>query len=329
MKIKFSVSMPVHNAAKYLEEAIRSVLAQDDPNFELILVDDHSTDESLAICESWREKAPEKIRVFQSPYKGSLWARRECIHHSAGDFLYIMDADDTLCDRHALSLWAETIRKTGCDLILFNETETPPAVFRNTPDGAVLEGEALLTLYEDILSMGDLNPLWNKAFSRSLIDPDDTPYLEHLWLSHGTDFFQSVAITSAAKRAVYLNKKLYEYRETPGSITHRYNPEMFRSALALIDRRREFARTWNPQPADLERKLDICALNEFCTVLNKLRKTDLSFEMKKEVYDSIRSNEAFRRAYLQRAGLPVAKRAVVTLLFHRQFGLLDRLLNIR
>lgn len=323
----FSVSMPVHNAAAYLDEAIQSVVNQSYEDYEIILVDDHSTDESPAICEAWQARDPERIRVVSSELKGSLWARRECIRHSAGDFLYIMDSDDTLCDRDALKCWDETIRKTDCDMLVFNETETPPALFRNTPSGAVIEGDDRLMLYEDFLSMGDLNPLWNKVFRRDLIDPDDTCYREHAWLSHGTDFYQSIALVSAAKRVVYLNRKMYEYRETPGSITHRYNPDMLRSALAHSERRRALVETWSPRPADLESKLGACTLQDFCTVLNKLRKTDLPFEQKQEVYAAIQATDAFQKAYPNKTRLPLAKKVVVTLLRHQQYRILDSLLS--
>ena len=328
MAVFFSVSMPVHNAAKYLDEAVSSVLNQEYDRFELILVDDHSVDESPALCEAWRQKFPEKMKVVASELKGSLWARRECIRHSAGDYLYIMDSDDTLCDPRAMKKWEDAIRKTDADLILFNETETPPACFRSWPDGRVMEGEDRLLLYEDILSMGDLNPLWNKVFRRDLIDPDDAPYREHAWLSHGTDFYQSVAITSRANRAVYLNQKLYDYRVTPGSITHRYNPDMFRTALALIERRREWAETWSPRPRDLEQKLKACALQEFCTVLNKLRRTDLPFPEKQKIYEAIRLSAPFREGVAEKRRLPAAKRMIVSLLQAKQDRLLDRLLSL-
>ena len=324
----FSVSMPVHNAAKYLEEAIRSVLNQDYDRFELILVDDHSTDDSLAICEAWRTKYPDRIKVVASELKGSLWARRECIHHSAGDFLFVMDSDDTLCDPEALKKWDEIVRRTDCDLLIFNETEETKPLFRNMPEGAVLEGPDRVLLYEEFASMGDLNPLWNKTFRRDLIDPDDAPYREHAWLSHGTDFYQSIAVVSAAKRVAVLDRKCYDYRVTPGSITHRYNPEMFRTALALIERRRELAQTWSPQPPDLEQKLKACALQEFCTVLNKLRRTDLPFPEKQKIYEAIRLSAPFREGVTENRRLPAAKRMIVSLLQAKQYRLLDRLLSL-
>ncbi|MBE5789039.1 MAG: glycosyltransferase family 2 protein [Clostridiales bacterium] len=324
----FSVSMPVHNAAKYLEEAIRSVLNQDYDRFELILVDDHSVDESPAICEAWRKKHPEKIKVVASELKGSLWARRECIHHSAGDFLFVMDSDDTLCDPEALKKWDEVIRRTDCDLLIFKETEETKPLFRNWPEDAVIEGPDRVLLYEEFAAMGDLNPLWNKTFRRDLIDPDDTPYRQHAWLSHGTDFYQSIAVVSAAKRVALLDRKCYDYRVTPGSITHRYNPEMFRTALALIERRRELAATWSPQPPDLEQKLKACALQEFCTVLNKLRRTDLPFPEKQKIYEAIRLSAPFREGVSEKRRLPAAKRTIVSLLQAKQYRLLDRLLSL-
>ena len=326
----FSVSMPVHHADKYLDETIESVLNQDYDNFELVLVNDASTDGSPAICEKWQGRYPGKIRTVDNDVKGSLCARRTCIRESRGEYLYIMDADDTISSFGAMKKWNETIQETGCDLLIFNETERGKTTFRGTPfeEGKPIEGKDRAILYEQFAVIGELNVLWDKVFHRELVDSSEEIYRENAFLSHGTDFFQSIAIISAAKKAVYLNEKLYEYRVTPGSITHRYNPNMLRSAEALIRRRNQLAQTWDPQPEDLEEKLKASALNEFCTVINKARKADLPAEEKEKIYQDISRNPLFLEALGQKGRLPLKKQEIVSLLARGQIKLLNTLLSV-
>lgn len=324
MSIFFSISMPVHNAEKYLDEAIRSVVEQDYDNFELILVDDSSTDESLDICEKWRSKNPGLIRVYKSRYKGSLCARRECIHNSNGEYLYIMDSDDYLIDKTALKMWDEIIREKNCDLIIFNEVRESNYVFNNSlfEDGTVIEDDNLIFLYDAIVTGRGLNPIWDKVFSKDIVDMDEGVYIEHSYLSHATDFYQSIAIVSNAKRVCYLNKILYYYRQTPGSITHTYNPNMLRSAEAIIARRNSIAETWELKPDNLDKKLKAFALIEYCTVLNKVRNASLSVQEKIEVLDEISKSEMFRNSYDAKNLLGFGKRTIVKLIRMRLYRLL-------
>lgn len=62
----FSISIPVHNAERYLNRCIRSVISQTEGDYELILVDDGLQDSSLDICIHWADKYPDKIRVIKN-----------------------------------------------------------------------------------------------------------------------------------------------------------------------------------------------------------------------------------------------------------------------
>ncbi len=115
-----SVSIPIYNAEKKINECISSVMEQSDQDFELILVDDGSKDGGASICENWVEKYPEKIRFIQQENTGSLLARRRCLRESKGDYIYIMDADDKLIDKDAFKKVKEFIINHDCDLIIFN-----------------------------------------------------------------------------------------------------------------------------------------------------------------------------------------------------------------
>lgn len=91
-----SIIVPVYNAETWLTECIDSVLAQSDPDFELILVDDGSRDHSGAILDAYAQAHPQHIRVIHQPNRGVSSARNAGLDASQGEFVLYLDADDLL-----------------------------------------------------------------------------------------------------------------------------------------------------------------------------------------------------------------------------------------
>ncbi|HCU65321.1 MAG TPA: glycosyl transferase family 2 [Rheinheimera sp.] len=87
---KVSVVMPCYNNAAYVRQAVDSVLQQDYPNIELIVVDDGSTDNSLEVLASYGDR----IRVIVQPNQGPAAARNNGIRHATGDYIAFLDSDD-------------------------------------------------------------------------------------------------------------------------------------------------------------------------------------------------------------------------------------------
>ena len=326
--IYFSVSMPVHNAEKFLSEAIESVLKQNYNNFELILVNDHSTDNSLEICMEIAAR-DSRVKLFESNGKGSLLARRDCIRHSNGEYLYIMDSDDYLTDANAMAEWNKIINDSHCDLLIFNAVNEKNTCFDGTPfqKGKVIEGKDRVFIYDLLSGRGTINVLWDKVFSRKLVDHDETPYIEHQYLSHGTDFFQSIVIISNAERIKYTDKCYYYYRPTPGSITHKYNNKMLLSAKAIIDRRDEISKGWIIQPENVEQNKSYATLCEYCTVINKLRLANINKEEAIQIFEDIHNDWRFKNSYKCMSLLPAPKRAIVYMIKKKRYLILYVLLK--
>ena len=89
-----SIVLPVYNGEKYLVSAIESVLAQSFEDWELLIIDDGSSDRSPSICDKYAEKDP-RIKVFHQPNGGVNTARAKGVDNSAGEYLLFLDADDT------------------------------------------------------------------------------------------------------------------------------------------------------------------------------------------------------------------------------------------
>ena len=114
MKPTISVVVPVYNAEKTLKKSLTSVLKQRFQNFELILVDDGSTDKSLEICNAFAEK-DERIHVIHQANKGSFLARKTGVSHAQGRYVTFLDADDYLPERSLQEMFFQT---DGCDSVI-------------------------------------------------------------------------------------------------------------------------------------------------------------------------------------------------------------------
>ena len=111
-----SVIIPVYNVAPYLERCLDSVAAQTWENLEVWLVDDGSTDGSLALCEARAEQDP-RFRVLRQANAGVSAARNRGMDHAAGHYLQFVDGDDFLPPDATENL-VRTAAATGADLVV-------------------------------------------------------------------------------------------------------------------------------------------------------------------------------------------------------------------
>jgi glycosyltransferase involved in cell wall biosynthesis len=89
---KVSVIMPVYNVEQFVAEAVTSVLAQSFEDFELLIIDDRSPDQSIAICQSFDDP---RIRILHHEFnRGLAGARNTGVHHAQGEYLAFLDSDD-------------------------------------------------------------------------------------------------------------------------------------------------------------------------------------------------------------------------------------------
>ena len=110
--MKISIIIPVYNSTLYLKQCVESILAQTYHNFEILLVDDGSTDDSPMICDEYAKK-DDRIVTIHKQNGGTSDARNVGLEKASGDYITFMDNDDYWSDPDAL-----------CDIIkVISETE--------------------------------------------------------------------------------------------------------------------------------------------------------------------------------------------------------------
>ena len=180
----FSVIIPVHNRPAPVKQAIQSVLEQDYDNWECIVVDDASTDNTAQICASIAE-TDGRIRVFSLEVnRGVSAARNYGLDHASpnADHFLFLDSDDMLAP-NAMSTLSQVIEKHDVDLIVFAANQT--GLQFDPPYNMVLDRtwirDRILPQHLNIVrhSSGFLQPFsWNKCYKSSLIREHDIRFDE-------------------------------------------------------------------------------------------------------------------------------------------------------
>lgn len=210
--MKISVIVPVYNCEDYLPALLDSVLAQTYQNFEIILVNDGSRDNSGAVCDDYAAK-DSRIRVIHQENRGVSHARNRGLAMAAGDVVSFIDSDDTL-EPDMYELLVKTMQEHGADIahcgykhIVGEEIRLVHDTKRVIPQTTE---EALDCFVSGRLFGGGL---WNKLFHLELIR--DLSFREDLKINEDVLFnFQAF---SRAKKIVFADFALYNYVARFGS----------------------------------------------------------------------------------------------------------------
>ncbi|MFJ6002739.1 glycosyltransferase family 2 protein [Arthrobacter sp. NPDC092385] len=210
-----SVIVPVYNSASTIDRALASVVSQTYENWELLVVDDASTDDSAdrarAIAASVRDRP---VRVIVSPEnRGSSAARNTGLDVAIGEFVTFLDADDELLPDYLEAMMnacdAETDIVVSGHLVSVDGSEERPRASRST---GRMDGRTTLRM-----ALADrVTPFpWDKLFRRSLFE--DLRYPEGL--KRFEDMVMNLALYPRARHVVVMSKPLYRYRISANSLT--------------------------------------------------------------------------------------------------------------
>lgn len=115
---KASIIVPIYNMEKYLARCIQSILGQTYANYEVILVDDGSSDNSLSICESYAQK-DSRIKVIHQENLGQSMARNTGLTNVTGDYIVFVDPDDYV-DKNLLRDALSVLENEQADMVAFS-----------------------------------------------------------------------------------------------------------------------------------------------------------------------------------------------------------------
>lgn len=215
---KISIIVPVYNCEKYISNCINSILEQSFKDFELILVDDGSSDRSFEICESFAKK-DNRVRAIHQPNSGVSRARNRGLDEAKGEYIGFVDGDDCV-DKEMYERLYKNLADNNADISIcgivncFVKKDGTTEKVRQSPvDGFwIFSGEQALK--EALQSrLYSVNPV-NKLFKRELFDK-----LRYPEGKISEDAFLIPVVISKAGKVVYDSKPMYYYLRRENSIT--------------------------------------------------------------------------------------------------------------
>lgn len=224
---EISIIVPVYQVELYLRQCIDSILMQSFLNYELLLIDDGSTDSSGTICDEYA-KADQHIKVFHQSNQGLSAARNTGIDNASGKYITMIDSDDVLLSNEYIKILYDSLQKSNAEISIigqlsFRGNQEPPKAYIGFKSLDDISAITILNGYqfnywrhnEVKLPIGKFYPnlAYGKLYRKELFNNVRFPYGR---------IYESVAIqhllTLHCERIAFVNAALYGYRFRKNSI---------------------------------------------------------------------------------------------------------------
>ena len=221
--MKYSILVPVYNVEDYLSGCLDSILNQTCKDFEIILVDDGSSDNSGIICDKYKNKYPECITVIHQDNQGLISARRVAIAIAKGEFCVFVDSDDFI-EYNLLETVNQCLKANeDVDIVMYtyyyysNGKKTERE--KIAENGTVWDNRNKEDIYQKLAFSCAIDAIWIKAIKTDLLRKDPIQYIDYKNKNMSEDLLQSLYPITFAKKIIYLDEPLYNYRYNDQSIS--------------------------------------------------------------------------------------------------------------
>lgn len=247
--VTISILMPVYNSQEYLKNTVQGVINQSYKEWELILVDDGSKDNSKNICIEL-QKIDNRIRFVNKENTGVSDTRNIALDNAKGKYIAFIDSDDSV-HKDYLKILLSSIEKSNGQLAVcgFKERKISTngqieELSRVFYPKEVIATEDMKDLIMDFGNSGLLNPLWNKLYSRKIIEENNIRFKEEV--ETGEDFIFNLQYFRKINNICFSKGELYYYiRRNNNSITYQYIDNMYEKSLEIHNLLEDFLKDMN------------------------------------------------------------------------------------
>lgn len=224
MQYEVTIGIPVYNSEKYLKETLESALSQTFPSIEYLIMDDCSTDTSMAIVQEYQQTHPrgEHIRIIHQPRNMGIGiARNRIIDEAQGQYLYFLDADDIITP-DAISLLHENAIQNNAEMVYASHERIEEfdgnhnsTVFQHAKRNFTQENEFANYAYEEYGRLPA--PVWNILFRTEVFRKNQLRFADtNFW----EDFTFHMDLPSYVTRVSMLPNITYKYICRSGSLSN-------------------------------------------------------------------------------------------------------------
>ena len=229
---KISVIIPVYNMENYLNKCVESILNQTYENFEIILVDDGSTDNSPIICDTYNSHYNNVITKHQANLGVSM-ARNLGVSLANGEYIAFVDADDYATSSYLQDLMMPIINDNDIDICIGNshqqmlDGQITDYCLESKEEGYIEKENA----YQQMLACKQWTwDLWGRIYNKRLFDEYRFP----LDISNGEDLDCNWQLLKLANKIYYTTARNYFYLNRSDSVSHKFTIERAISYLRIL-----------------------------------------------------------------------------------------------
>ena len=205
-----SIIMPVYNGEKYINEAIKSILIQSCNDWELIIIDDCSTDNTQSICQNY-ESQNDRIHYYRNSHMGISFSRNFGIEKSKGRYISFLDSDDVWCKEFYTDKINEMLAATDTEIISFNYIESLDKMYKN----GFIRKNNLSLVYDNRFNLSD-NHFCSFIYKCEIAE--NVRFREDLSICEDVDFLFRALIE--CKNIMIVDTIIFAYRMNDCSVTH-------------------------------------------------------------------------------------------------------------
>lgn len=328
-----SFIIPVYNGEKYIEDCVKSIINQNYHNWELLIVDDGSQDQTYEICDKL-SKRDNRINVFSIENKGVSNARNYGLSKASGQWVMFVDADDTI-ESFMISNALSVVRRYKVDTVCMNGVykygnylkKMPAFMSSENTEHFIIEDKKMLIkhLYGNyrVPYLGDYyRAVWGKLLSARIIKDNNLQFPDAIKI--GEDALFLVDYFANSNKVYFLNENLYRYSIDSESVTRNYKENFLEYQLdefeCMIQKLVSHNCTY------LEEGIYFWHKAEKDLILNELKKTKSVFGILKKLKPFLKNKKIY--LYMKMFDNGGIKSHIRTLLFKVHFSAIAAFIDI-
>lgn len=231
----FSVIVPVYKAAHTVERCVDSLVASGGEDLQIILVEDHSPDDSWSVCQRLEKKYPNVVCLRNERNRGVSYTRNRGLDRAEGKYLLFTDSDDWV-DPEYVSAFRSAIADGNefavCGYVNHDEKYNGRTDIIGWDGFEALQHEPLKQWLQLLYDQCLLQQLWNKVFVTELVRKHQVRFDESISIGEDTRFILDYIQRSGIREISLINRPLYHYmRDQSGSLMHHVGYESVEEPL--------------------------------------------------------------------------------------------------
>ncbi len=284
-----SIIIPIYNCGIYLKECLESVAGQSHQEFEALMINNGSTDDSKEICMEFAKKDPRFFYLELEKNSGGAGEPRNLgLKEAKGEFICFLDGDDRFC-KDSLKILLSKILESQADVVIASYHNFSRQSLLGTDtilvERTLLGEKEVRDYFVRTYPNGEAGYLWNKIYRGSIIRENEIsfPSLKRL-----EDGFFNVDFFSYAKKVLTIPEVTYEYRlNDQVALLRKSPPNYYEMIYTLLDHYYETIKNWNYEASFVEGEVCKFALNELEVCFENICYGPLKDAPKKEVLETL------------------------------------------